>query len=202
MKYFITAIGTDCGKTLISAIFCEKLKADYWKPIQTGNIFDSETIRDFVSFQIVIHPETYALNFPLSPHQAAKLEDKIISLEDFILPATTNDLIIEGAGGLLVPLNENGDFVLDFIEKENIGIVLVIRLYLGCINHALLSINELKRRNLTISGLVFNGLDDFGAVRIISRLSGLKTMLHVYHEEMITPQIIQQYSEKLHLNGN
>lgn len=200
MKIFITAIGTDCGKTLVSAIFCQYLQADYWKPIQTGQVSDSNDLKNIVSFPVRIHPETYLFKNPVSPHFAALQENRSIVLSDFQIPETESNLIIEGAGGLLVPLNEDGDYLLDFICKENIEIVLVIRLYLGCINHALLSINELRRRNQQIRGLVFNGNDTFGAIDIITRITQLKPLLIIKEEPLISTETILFYSLKLKLN--
>ena len=197
MKIFITAIGTDCGKTFVSAIFCQALKADYWKPVQTGKIRDAATIQELVSYPVSVHPETFLLKEPVSPHLAAKLENISISLENFRMPELGNHLIIEGAGGLLVPLNDKGEFFLDYLEETDNETVLVIRLYLGCINHALLSINELKSRNLKIKGLVFNGDDSFGAVEIIRSVSGLPVLLHIKEQENITKEVVLNYSNQL-----
>jgi len=198
MNYFITAIGTDCGKTLVSAIFCEALKAAYWKPVQTGvPPKDSDTVRDLVSFQIPIFPETYLLSEPASPHYAASLEGIEINLNNFSLPETKSNLIIEGAGGLLVPLNNKGEFLLDFVLPHSIETVLVIRLYLGCINQALLSINELNRRGAKIKGLVFNGTDVFGAIEIIESISKLPILLHLEDEKEINQKTVLRYSKLL-----
>ena len=198
MNYFITAIGTDCGKTLVSAIFCEALKAAYWKPVQTGvPPKDSDSVRDLVSFQIPIFPESYLLSEPASPHYAASLEGIEIKLSDFSLPKTESDLVIEGAGGLLVPLNYKGEFLLDFALSHSLETVLVIRLYLGCINQALLSINELNRRGAKIKGLVFNGTDTFGAVEIIESISKLPVLLHVETEKEINQETVTRYSKLL-----
>jgi dethiobiotin synthetase len=198
MKLFITAIGTDCGKTLVSSIFCEALKAAYWKPVQTGvPPKDSDTVRDLVSFQISVFPETYLLSEPASPHYAASLEGIEIKLTDFSLPETQSDLVIEGAGGLLVPLNNKGEFLLDFALLHSLETVLVIRLYLGCINQALLSINELNRRGAKIKGLVFNGKDTFGAVEIIESISKLPVLLHVENEKEINRETVTRYSKLL-----
>lgn len=200
MNYFITAIGTDCGKTLVSAIFCEALKAAYWKPVQTGvPPKDSDTVRGLVSFQIPIFPETYLLSEPASPHYAASLEGIEIKLTDFSLPVTESDLIIEGAGGLLVPLNYKGEFLLDFALTHSLETVLIIRLYLGCINQALLSINELDRRGAKIKGLVFNGKDIFGAVEIIESISKLPVLLHLEDEKEINQETVLRYSKLLQL---
>ncbi len=163
MNYFVTGIGTNVGKTLVSAILVEALKADYWKPVQSGTIegMDSETLRSLISNeQTVIHPEAYLLKEPLSPHFAAKLDGVEIQLSNIIKPETSNTLIIEGAGGLLVPLNDT-DAVIDLAKKFDAEVILVISDYLGCINHALLSLHYLQSNSYKIHSLVFNG--DFAA---------------------------------------
>ena len=159
MNLFITGIGTNVGKTVVSAILTEALQADYWKPIQSGTIEgkDSETVTSLISnSKTVIHPETYLLKQPLSPHFAAKLDGVTIEMEKLQLPTICNHLIIEGAGGLLVPINKNEN-VIDVAKKIDCEIVLVISSYLGCINHTLLSIEYLKSNNFKIYALVFNG---------------------------------------------
>jgi dethiobiotin synthetase len=159
MKLFITGIGTNVGKTVVSAILTEWLKADYWKPIQSGTIegMDSETIRSLISNEsTIIHPEAYLLKQPLSPHFAAKIDGVEIELSKVQLPITKNHIIIEGAGGILVPINDN-EYVIDIAKKLDCEVVLVISNYLGCINHTLLSIDYLKRNNYKIFALVFNG---------------------------------------------
>lgn len=163
MNLFITGIGTNVGKTVVSAILTEALQADYWKPIQSGTIEgkDSETVKSLISnTKTVIHPEAYLLKQPLSPHFAAKLENVEIDLNKINLPVRLSEanenLIIEGAGGLLVPINKS-QFVIDIAKKIDCEIVVVISNYLGCINHALLSIDYLIRNNFKIYALVFNG---------------------------------------------
>ena len=173
MNLFITGIGTNVGKTIVSAILTEALQADYWKPIQSGTIEgkDSDTVKSLISnSKTVIHPETYLLKEPLSPHFAAKLDGIEIELEKIQLPVrlslstslkinsveVQNNLIIEGAGGLLVPLNKT-QYVIDLAKQFDCEIVLVISNYLGCINHSLLSIDYLLRNHFKIKALVFNG---------------------------------------------
>lgn len=159
MNLFVTGIGTNVGKTVVSAILTEALQADYWKPIQSGTIegMDSETVRSLISnSRTVIHPETYLLKEPLSPHFAAKLENIEINLQKINLPDTTSSIVIEGAGGLLVPIN-NSEYVIDIAKKIDCEIVVVISNYLGCINHSLLTIDYLLRNNFKIHSLVFNG---------------------------------------------
>ncbi len=159
MNLFITGIGTNVGKTVVSAILTEAFQADYWKPIQSGVVDgkDSDTVKSLISnTKTVFYAETYLLQEPLSPHFAAKLDGVEIELDKIQLPKTTNHLIIEGAGGLLVPINDT-QYVIDIAKQFGCEIVLVISSYLGCINHSLLSIDYLKRNNFKIKALVFNG---------------------------------------------
>lgn len=158
-SYFITGIGTGIGKTIASAVLTEKLQADYWKPVQSGDLeqSDSLTVKSLLSNPISnIHPEQYRLNHPLSPHLSAKLDGLTIELENFKLPITNNKLIVEGAGGLMVPLNDQ-HLVLDLIKKINLQVILISQHYLGSINHTLLTINTLKQHNISIKGIIFNG---------------------------------------------
>jgi len=150
MNYFVTAIGTDSGKTLMSAILCKALQADYWKPVQAGYPTDSEWVKSLLrDTDSKIHRETYVFKTPASPHAAAALENVTISLNDFAVPDHRRDLIIEGAGGCLVPLNDR-DFVIDLANRFSAEVVLVSNLYLGSINHTLLSWEAIKRRSLPI----------------------------------------------------
>ena len=159
MNLFITGIGTNVGKTVVSAILVEALQADYWKPIQSGVVDgkDSDTVKLLISnTKTIFHPETYLLKEPLSPHFAAKLDGIEIELDKIQLPKTINHLIIEGAGGLLVPINDT-QYVIDIAKQVDCEIVLVISSYLGCINHSLLSIDYLLRNQFKLKALVFNG---------------------------------------------
>jgi dethiobiotin synthetase len=156
---FVTGIGTGIGKTLISAVLVEKLNADYWKPVQAGDLDNSDTIkvRQLVSNSTsVFHPETYRLTQPYSPHKSAALDGIIIDEQTIVLPQTNNRLIIEGAGGLMVPLNDHF-LMIDLIKQFNAEVILVSQNYLGSINHTLLSIEALKQRNIPIKGIIFNG---------------------------------------------
>ena len=159
MNLFVTGIGTNVGKTIMSAVLTEALQADYWKPIQSGTIEgrDAETVKTLISNNVtVIHPEAYSLKEPLSPHFAAKLEGVEIDLNKIHLPKTNNKLLIEGAGGLLVPIN-NQHYVIDIAKQFNCEIALVASNYLGCINHTLLSIDYILKHNLKLSMLILNG---------------------------------------------
>ena len=171
MNLFITGIGTNVGKTVVAAILTEALQADYWKPIQSGveEGKDSDTVKLLISnAKIVFHPEAYLLKQPLSPHFAAKLDGVAIEMNKITSHFVTlsgveeesrseaNHLIIEGAGGILVPINST-QYVIDIAKQMDCEIVLVISSYLGCINHSLLSIDYLLRNQFKIKALVFNG---------------------------------------------
>jgi len=156
--FFITGIGTGAGKTIVSAAICEALEADYWKPVQCGNLenTDSNIVKSLVSNpDTKIHPERYLLKKAKSPHAAAMDEKMNIRLSDFSLPVSEKQIIVEGAGGLMVPLNNNGEFVADLAIQLELPVILVANFYLGSINHTLLSIEFLKSRKLTPSALIF-----------------------------------------------
>lgn len=197
MNYFITAIGTDSGKTVISAILCKALQADYWKPVQAGFPTDSETVQRLIGKgSTKVHPETYIFKMAASPHAAAALENVNINLEDFRIPQHTKDLIIEGAGGSLVPLNNN-DFVIDLATKFQAEVILVSNLYLGSINHTLLSYEAIRHRNLKLKGIIFNGLTNVESERIILHHTKLPCILHVAQEKDVDENMINKYATKL-----
>ncbi len=164
---FITGIGTGVGKTLVSAIVAEALEADYWKPIQAGNenVTDTEWVLASLSnSKTRIHPESYKLQFPSSPHIAAEKEgisitlDKIYSDYTQIISRSNgagNCLVIEGAGGLMVPLNQN-EFVIDLVGKLGCKLIIVSRNYLGSINHSLLTAAAARQRDIPVCGWIFN----------------------------------------------
>ncbi len=197
--YFITGIGTDVGKTIISAILVEALKADYWKPVQCGDLDNSDThkIKGLISnSESVFHPEAYRLEHPFSPHKAADLEGTRIEKERIILPETNNTLIVEGAGGLMVPLTDTF-LVIDLIAQLQAEVILVSRNYLGSINHTLLSIATLKSRNIPIKGIVFNGDTDTYSEEVILAHSQLKCLARVPFTATLDKAFIQQQAKKL-----
>lgn len=157
-KLFVTGIGTGVGKTVAAAFLMQYFKADYWKPIQSGDLHytDSMAVRDLVDKALIIHPEGVKFKEPASPHQSAAMEGKAIKWADFTLPKTANMLLIEGAGGLFVPINQE-EFMIDFIAEKQLPVALVIRNYLGCINHTLLSVQALLQRGISIAYAVMNG---------------------------------------------
>jgi dethiobiotin synthetase len=197
MNYFITAIGTDCGKTFFSAILCEALLADYWKPIQAGLPRDADIVKNLLSNPTSkILPETFVLNTPASPHAAAKLDGVTIEFENFKIPETKNDLVIEGAGGCLVPLNDH-DFVISLAKKFEAQVILVSSLYLGSINHTLLSADYLTRQKFNVKGIVFNGPSNPESEEIILKHTGYPCMLRMEQEPAITKKVVVKYADKL-----
>jgi dethiobiotin synthetase len=172
---FITGIGTGVGKTIVSAIVTEKLKADYWKPVQSGDLDDSDTLKvqSLVSNGITkFHPEAYRLTQPFSPHKSAAIDKVTIDLDKITLPKTDNQLVIEGAGGLMVPLNDNF-LMIDLIKQFNAKVIVVSKNYLGSINHTLLSLHALKKYNIPVMGIVFNGPKDIYSKTYILNYSNL-----------------------------
>lgn len=174
---FVTGIGTGVGKTVVSAILTESLKADYWKPVQSGDLNDSDTmkVQSVVSNnRTVFHPEDYRLTQPYSPHKSADLDGVNITLDSFKLPETDNTLIIEGAGGLMVPLNNN-DLMIDLIQQLNAEVVLVVQHYLGSINHTLLSLSLLYSKKIPVRAIIFNGdADEYSETVIKAHSKGEK----------------------------
>ena len=158
--YFITGIGTGVGKTVVAAMIAEALQADYWKPVQAGyeNGTDSQWVKKMLAnSKSIVHPETYLLKFPASPHIAAGEEGLAISIKKIVdsKPKTANPLIIEGAGGLMAPLNKK-EFVLDLIKQLDAIVIIVSKNYLGSINHSLLTADVLTRHKINVMGWIFN----------------------------------------------
>lgn len=199
MNYFVTAIHTNSGKTLVSAILAKALQADYWKPVQSGaDERDSVKVEYLINNNhSLIYDESYLLKAPLSPHAAAKLENIEIQIGNILLPDTQgHDLIIEGAGGILTPLNQT-HFIIDLAEKFNAEIILVSDIYLGSINHTLLTVNELKRRKLNVRGIVFNGRENLETENFILNYSGYRCLLKISPEENIDEETVSRYAIKL-----
>ncbi len=158
-RYFITGIDTNVGKTLVSAVLAEALQADYWKPVQCGvtDGTDVNEVKKLISnTHTKIHPEAYSFAAPVSPHLAAAIENKRIEIDSIRLPETKNTLLIEGAGGILVPLYKN-NYVIHLAKEFNAEVILVVRNYVGCINHSLLTIDHLLRNKYPVKGIVLNG---------------------------------------------
>jgi len=196
MKLFITGISTDVGKTIASAIIVESLQADYWKPIQAGDLenSDSHKIKSYISNdKTVIHENSYKLNTPASPHFSAELDGIAIDLKNIKEPKTNNHLVIEGAGGIFVPLNER-DCVIDLIQKDY-KVIVVSRHYLGSINHTLLTIEALKIRKINIAGIIFSGDENKSTEAIILNKTGVKCIGRIEQEPYFDPTVIREYAD-------
>jgi dethiobiotin synthetase len=197
MKLFITGIGTDVGKTIASAIITEALEADYWKPIQAGDINDSDShnIRRYISNpKTTIFPNSYALRTPASPHLAAEIDGITINLKDIKEPKASNHLVIEGAGGILVPLNET-DVLADLIHPNH-KVIVVSRHYLGSINHTLMTIEVLKSRGVTTAGIIFNGDENASTEGIILQKTGVKMIGRIDKEPYFDKNVILDYAHR------
>lgn len=174
-RFVVTGTDTGIGKTVFSAALTATLDGYYWKPVQSGldAETDSEAVARLVDLpQSRILPEVYKLTAPLSPHQSAALDGRAISADALTVPATKGPLVIEGAGGLLVPLADDLVFA-DIFARWKIPVILCARTNLGTINHTLLSVEALKHRRTPIGGIAFIGDENIETQRIIARMSGV-----------------------------
>lgn len=196
-RFFITGISTEVGKTIASAILTEALEADYWKPIQAGDLeySDSHKIEHLISNKKSrIHANAYALKTPMSPHAAAEIDQVDIKINQIQEPKTENHLVIEGAGGLLVPLN-NQETILDLIQPEY-QVILVSRHYLGSINHTLLSFELLKQNGFS-PAILFIGNEHPSTESIIQQMTNAPILGRIDEEKEINAQVIQKYANQL-----
>lgn len=197
---FVTGTGTNVGKTLVAAIVTEALHSDYWKPVQAGfaDGTDSLFIQKMLSNkQSKIHPELYRLKLPASPHIAAPAERKKINIQEIIdnLPQTRNQLIIEGAGGLMVPLNEK-ELMLDLIKKLKARVIIVSKNELGSINHSLLTASVLKKEKINVAGWIFTEeYKDYE--KEIGEWSGYPVIAMVKHLPLISKETIKKEALKM-----
>lgn len=193
--YFITGISTEVGKTVAAAIVTEALEADYWKPVQAGELDNSDThkIKRLVSNDISqYHDNSFSLHTPMSPHAAAAIDGIEIQLSAIKRPKTKNSLVIEGAGGLLVPLNDI-DTIIDLIQPTD-KIIIVSRHYLGSINHTLLTVEALKSRNLTAAGIIFSGDEHPTTEMIISKMAQVPIIGRIDEEPYIDAHVVSEYA--------
>ncbi|WP_396211816.1 dethiobiotin synthase [Flavobacterium sp.] len=197
MKLFVTGIGTDVGKTVASTILTQALEADYWKPVQAGDLdnSDSHKVKSQISnSKSQIFENSYKLNTPASPHLAAAIDGITIDLKKIIEPKTKNNLVIEGAGGVLVPLN-NEDCIIDLIQKDY-KVIIVSRHYLGSINHTLLTFEALKSRKIEVSGIIFSGDENKATEEIILSKTKAKFIGRINNEPYFDQNVIQYYADK------
>lgn len=200
MKRFVIAgIGTGIGKTLVSSIMVEAMEADYWKPIQAGDLekSDSQTVKQLISNSVsVLHPERYRLTQAMSPHAAAKLDGVEIKLSELNLPETKNNLIIELAGGIMVPLNTT-DLNLDLLKQWKLPVILVSQNYLGSINHSLLALEVLKSNKIELAGIIFNGDRNEETENFILNYSGANCLGNIPGLSQIEKQEIKKMADDL-----
>lgn len=195
MKHiFITGISTEVGKTVASAIVTEALQADYWKPVQAGDLdnSDSHKVQRLISnTKTVIHPNSYALRTPMSPHGAAEIDGLTIDVKQIQPPKTDNHLVIEGAGGLLVPLNDT-DTIFDLILPEY-RVIVVSRHYLGSINHTLLTLGALQSKGFE-PGIIFSGDEHQTTESIILKKTGARFLGRINEETKFDQPTIKKYA--------
>ncbi|NAY91951.1 dethiobiotin synthase [Muricauda sp. JGD-17] len=196
MKLFVTGISTEVGKTIASAIIVEALEADYWKPVQAGDLeySDSHKVEELISnAKTRIHKNSYALNTPMSPHAAAEIDGITIQLDEIKPPATDNHLVIEGAGGLLVPLNDT-DTIMDLILPDY-KVIVVSRHYLGSINHTLLTLGKLQEKHFDV-GIIFSGDEHPTTESIILNKTGVTFLGRINEEPQFNKEIVSKYAAK------
>ncbi|QMU66037.1 MAG: dethiobiotin synthase [Flavobacteriaceae bacterium] len=195
-KYFITGISTGVGKTVVAAIITEALEADYWKPVQAGDLHNSDTARvaALISNRTsVFHKNAIALQTPMSPHAAAEIDGVQIKLHNLTEPETKNHLVIEGAGGLLVPLNDKHT-IIDII-KEEYNVIVVSRHYLGSINHTLLTVKTLQEKGYHVS-VIFSGNKHESTEDIIVKMTRVPVIGRVDEEPYFDKHVIKEYAER------
>ena len=200
-SYFVTGIGTDVGKTVAAAILTEALHADYWKPVQAGalDFTDTDTVKSLVSNPTsTFHPEAYRLKMAASPHRAAAAEGIELNVRSIKLPPTENNLIVEGAGGLMVPLNKRF-LMLDLVQQLGLEVVLVSRNYLGSINHTLLTAEVLRYRKVPVAGIIFNGEENAASEDFIIKYTGLRRLPSIRQEADFCKEAVAAYAEEFKL---
>ncbi|XOV67052.1 MAG: dethiobiotin synthase [Fluviicola sp.] len=195
-KYIITGIGTEVGKTVVSAIVSEALRAHYWKPVQAGDLDFTDSMKvDSWTDNVSVLDEKYRLETPMSPHAAADIDGVSIASHDFLVP-DVSPLVIEGAGGLMVPLNQTGLTYLDVFQKWNLPVILVSRHYLGSINHTLLSVDALKQRGIEIKGIVFVGDEHTTTESIILKSTGLPMIIRIPMATEVNKEFILEQAKR------
>ncbi len=200
----IAGIHTGVGKTVVSAMLARALQADYWKPIQAGDLDNSDTITvtrlTGLDYTGTIHPEAYRLSQPLSPHLAAALDGVTIDHTQLVWPQTDNLLLVETAGGIHSPMSDTATMV-DFIQHHQLPVVLVVRHYLGSINHTLTTIEVLQQRGIPVLGIIISGAAHEASESFITRYSKLPICCHVPEMEQPDAQqvaaVATQYATEL-----
>ncbi|MEM7398127.1 MAG: dethiobiotin synthase [Pseudomonadota bacterium] len=185
--FFVTGTDTEVGKTLVSAWLLTQLDAAYWKPIQAGTVptTDSATVQQLAELPVSrVLPEAYLLPEPMAPHEAARRANIALDMAKIKLPPHDGLVVVEGAGGLMVPIAA-GAYMIDLADQLDLPIILVARSTLGTINHTLLSLEAIRRRGLPLAGVVISGpetphnraaIERFGKVEVIAEIPHLETV--------------------------
>jgi len=197
---FVTGTDTGIGKTLVSAILTRALDATYWKPFQTGlsdEAGDTHSVSALAALPAsrVMAP-AHAFLAPLSPQDAAAAEGRTVNLEGLTLPDCTGPLVVEGAGGLMVPLNDE-TLLIDWAATLGLPVILVTRSTLGTINHTLLSLEALKQRSIAIAGVVMSGPPNAANRAAIEHFGQVPVLAEIPLLDAITPQSVAQEAERL-----
>jgi dethiobiotin synthetase len=191
----VAGIGTDVGKTVASAILCEALGAKYWKPVASGAAdgpAESVTVSALISRGAErVFPEAYLFQQSLSPHVAAALEGREVALDAFVIPTCAEPLVIELAGGVMVPLNDR-ETNLDLLKRFRLPVVIVSRHYLGSINHTLLTLEVLRAQGVDVRGVIFNGTELPDTERTISSLGHVDVIGRIPHLEEVNASAISR----------
>ena len=197
-RYVVTGIGTDVGKTVVSAIIAQALEADYWKPIQSGELenSDSHKIDRLTNDSVHILSERYRLTEPLSPHASAAIDGVHLQLSELTLPETNRNLLVEGAGGFMVPINDT-DLLIDAFKQWNLPVIIVSRHYVGSINHTILAIEALQNRGITIKGLVFVGDENKATESFILNHTNVTFLIRIPLATEVTTDFVQQQANHL-----
>jgi dethiobiotin synthetase len=196
----IAGIGTDVGKTVVSAILAEAHGAAYWKPVQAGDLHqtDSMRVRSYCSEKVTVLAERFLLNTPASPHTAAAIDKISIQLSDLEIHTMDHPkLIIESAGGLLVPLNNDGLLYLDVIREWKLPVVLVSRHYLGSINHTLLSLEMLKQQHVPVRALIFVGSENLATESIILQRFPVPLVHRIPLTENVDADFVRKQAQRI-----
>ncbi|MBT4770623.1 MAG: dethiobiotin synthase [Rhodospirillaceae bacterium] len=205
--FFVTGTDTEVGKTVVCAWLMRALDGEYWKPVQCGLTDvggkeqgepggDCETVQRLTGFSSErFHPPAHVFSAPRSPHEAAEMDGAAIAMDDFTLPVTTRPLIVEGAGGVLVPLNDQAT-MCDLMVRLSLPVILVARTALGTINHSLLSIEALRARGIDLAGIVLCGPQDSANTAAIQAHGLVPVIGDLPRFESLTPQVLAAFADQ------
>lgn len=196
--FAIAGIGTDVGKTVVSAIVTEALEGCYFKPVQAGDLDNSDSIkvRRWCSDKVTVSEECFRLQEPMAPHKAAEIDGVQLELSKIAFPETDQPLILEGAGGVLVPLNEKGETILDMYKKSKLPVIIVSRHYLGSINHTLLTIQAIRAQGLPLAGIIYVGDPSEHTEDIIEKFTQVKFLGRVPMATEVNAAFVQEQANE------